>query len=70
MNNSLKIEGHALAKFKEICKKYPDKEAIIYLGKRFSYLQLNELGDRIATAISSLGVSENDKVFIPIVSSG
>lgn len=64
MENSLLIEGHALRRFKEMCQKYPDKTAIIYLGKRFSYIKLKELGDRFATALSDLGVRENDKVFI------
>lgn len=58
------VEGHALAKFKEMCQKYPDKPAVIYLGEKFSYLKLKELSDRFATALTELGVRENDKVFL------
>lgn len=58
------VEGHALAKFKEMCQKYPDKPAVIYLGEKFSYLKLKELSDRFATALNELGVRENDKVFL------
>ncbi len=49
-----------------ICEKYPDKPAIIYLGEKFSYLKLRNLVRKFAGALSELGVKANDKVMIYI----
>ena len=64
MEGHLGLDKHALFTFDEACRKYPDKAAVIYLGKAFSYKKLKELSDRFATALYDLGVRENDKVFI------
>ena len=48
----------------DICKKYPHKPAIIYLGEKFSYSQLRDLVRRFAGSLSKLGVGMNDKVMI------
>ena len=50
--------------FDRACVKYPDKTAIIYLGERFSYMNLKNLIDRFATALHDLGVRDNDKVML------
>ena len=64
METAYKVEETALYSFEESCRKYPDKVALIYLGKAFSYQRLKEMADRFATALSELGVKENDRVFI------
>lgn len=64
MESVLTASEHALVSFEQMCQKYPDKPAIIYLGEEFSYRELKELSDRFATALADLGVKENDKVFI------
>jgi long-chain acyl-CoA synthetase len=50
--------------FERIADSAPDKTAIFFLGKRFSYAQLRELIYRFATALDGLGVRDNDKVGI------
>jgi long-chain acyl-CoA synthetase len=50
--------------FERIAHHAPDKTAVIFLGKRFSYAQLRELIYRFATALDGLGVKDNDKVGI------
>ncbi|MEE8598059.1 MAG: AMP-binding protein, partial [Dehalococcoidales bacterium] len=55
---------YTFTRFDEICARYPDKTAIIYLGERFSYALLRELILRFATGLHSLGVSKGDRVMI------
>ena len=40
----------------------PDKVAIIFEGKRYTFSQLNERVNRLANALSNLGVSKGDRV--------
>lgn len=42
----------------------PDKTAIIFEGKKFTYSQLNERCNRLAHALSSMGVKKGDRVAI------
>jgi long-chain acyl-CoA synthetase len=57
---------YTFTRLDEICKKYPDKTAIIYLGERFSYATLSELIRRFATGLHNLGVRKGDRVMIYI----
>jgi long-chain acyl-CoA synthetase len=57
---------YTFTRFDEICARYPDKTAIIYLGERFSYALLRELILRFATGLHNLGVSKGDRVMIYI----
>jgi len=41
---------------------YPEVEALIFMGTRISYRELNALVNRCARALSSLGVKKGDKV--------
>lgn len=50
-----------LERITEYC---PDKVALHYLGEKFTYLRLQELINRFATALYDLGVKKNDKVMI------
>ncbi len=54
------------SRFEEICKRYPRRRALIYLGEVFTYRRLKELIDRFATALSDLGVGHQDKVMLYI----
>ncbi|MDI7261704.1 MAG: AMP-binding protein [Thermodesulfobacteriota bacterium] len=56
-------------RFEQMCKKYPDRPAIIYLGKRFSYAGLWDLINRFATALNQMGVGKGDKVTIYVSNS-
>lgn len=42
--------------------KYPDNEALIYMGRTFTYSGLQELINRFATALADLGVKKGDRV--------
>ena len=57
---------YTFTRFDEMCAKYPDNTAIVYLGERFSYGKLSDLIDRFATGLNSLGVGKGDRVMIYI----
>lgn len=52
-----------------MCEKYPEKPAIIYLGKSWTYRELKELIDRFAMALYRLGVNHGDKIMLYIPNS-
>jgi long-chain acyl-CoA synthetase len=56
-------------RFDRMCEKYPDRPAIIYLGKNFSYSRLKDLIDRFATSLTQMGIGKGDKVMIYISNS-
>lgn len=64
MQGTSLMHQNALFTFGRNCQSFPDREALVYLGKSYSYSQLKELSDRFATALYELGVTEDDKVFI------
>lgn len=41
---------------------YPDKEALIFEGHRFTYRQINQRVNRLANALLDLGIGKGDKV--------
>jgi len=43
-------------------RNYPDKVALIMMGKKISFQQLDELVNRFATALAELGIQKGDKV--------
>ena len=57
-------EEYIFTRFEEICEKYPDRPALIFLGEPFSYARLRDLIDRLATALNQLGVKKGDRVMI------
>ena len=54
------------AAIERIVEKYPDKPAIIYLGKTWTYKELKELIDRFANALYHLGIRHGDRVMLYI----
>jgi long-chain acyl-CoA synthetase len=67
LNLALVIEQHA--------RLTPEKEAVVFGDKRFTYGQINGLANRVAHALNQLGIGHGDKValscpnlpFFPIV---
>jgi long-chain acyl-CoA synthetase len=57
-------EEYIYTRFYESCAKYPKNTAIIYLGEKFSYEQLQEHIERFATGLTDLGVKKDDRVII------
>ncbi|MFW6146799.1 MAG: class I adenylate-forming enzyme family protein [Thermodesulfobacteriota bacterium] len=51
-------------RFDRMSKKYPDKTAIVYLGKAFSFIRLRDLSERFAGALADMGVKKGDRVMI------
>lgn len=50
----------------ETAKKYPDKPALIFFGKKITYRQLDEMSDRIAGFLRGLGVKKGDRVIVDL----
>lgn len=57
---------YIFTRFDEICAKYPDNTAVVYLGERFSYAKLRDLTERFASSLNNLGVGKGDRVMIYI----
>ena len=68
LKNSLENEL-TFTRFDQMCEKYPDRPAIIYLGEKFTYARLGNLIDRFASALLDLGIGKGDKVMIYISNS-
>ena len=62
-------EEYTFAKFEQMCEKYPDRAAIVYLGERFSYSKLRDFTNRFASALNNLDVGKGDRVMIYIANS-
>jgi len=45
-------------------EKHPDHTAIIYLGKKISYKELDLFSDKFASALNSLGMKKGDRVAV------
>jgi long-chain acyl-CoA synthetase len=50
--------------FKEVSKRNPKKRALIFLGKKFSYSELEEIVLRFAASLYGLGIEEGDRVIL------
>ena len=51
-------------RFDKMSERYPDKTAVLYLGERLSFSQLQNLSERFAGALADLGVKKGDKVMV------
>jgi long-chain acyl-CoA synthetase len=59
-------EEYTFSRFEQMCQRYSDRPAIIYLGEAFTYAHLKELIDRFTTALYNLGVGPHDRIMIYI----
>lgn len=48
--------------FEETAKRYGKKSACEYLGKKYTWEELKDLVDRLATALAALGIAKGDRV--------
>jgi len=55
---------YTFSAFEDASRKFPQRDALIYLGRRFSYRFLKQMIDQFATALYRLGVGHQDKVMI------
>ncbi|MFH1091990.1 MAG: class I adenylate-forming enzyme family protein, partial [Pseudomonadota bacterium] len=44
--------------------RFPDKEALVYLDRRYTYKQLNERVNRLANALTARGFKKGDKIAV------
>ncbi len=58
------VDEEVINGFERIAASYPDKTAIIFLGRKYSYAELRELSYRFAKALYELGIRNNDRVLI------
>ena len=47
-------------------EKYPDKTALIFIGKKISYRELNEISDRVAAFLFELGIGKGSRVIVDL----
>ncbi|MCP4657731.1 MAG: long-chain fatty acid--CoA ligase [bacterium] len=57
-------QEHTFTRLYEICERFPDRVALVFLGTSFTYRELRESIDRFATALHGLGVSQHDRVML------
>jgi long-chain acyl-CoA synthetase len=50
--------------FEEVAKRNPNKPALIYLGEKFSYLELRDMVLRFAASLHVMGIGEGDRVIL------
>ena len=62
MGNS--SSGSIYGAFKNVVTDAPDKQALVYLGKKYTFSQLKDLVKRLAENLSVLGVKKEDKAMI------
>ncbi len=55
--------------FYEVVEKFGKKTAIIFYGKKLSYLELKDSVDRMATALADMGVTKGDTVALCLLNS-
>ncbi|MBW1960583.1 MAG: AMP-binding protein [Deltaproteobacteria bacterium] len=56
-------------RFDLMSEKYPDRTAIIYLGKRFTFSHLKNLSERFAASLIDMGIQKGDRVLLYIPNS-
>ena len=59
--NPLDVET-AVSIFDRVCARQPEREAIVYRGRRVTYGELKERADQLAGGLLELGVRRGDKV--------
>jgi long-chain acyl-CoA synthetase len=50
--------------FEKVCRDFPDKPALLYLGVKYRYSELHEATDQLAASLHHLGVSKGDKTIL------
>ena len=58
------ISSTIYEQFEKVCRDFPDKPALLYLGMKYSYSELHEATDHLAASLYHLGVSRGDKTIL------
>jgi long-chain acyl-CoA synthetase len=60
---TVKFENLTMPEFlSRTARRFPRRDALIYLGKRISFAELDRLADRFASALKMIGVKKGDRV--------
>jgi len=62
-------EKSVVEMFDESTDKWKDKTALVFYGRKISYRELRDQTDRLATALSNLGVKKGDRVALLLLNS-
>ncbi len=65
-NTKIREDELTFTRFDKMSERYPDKTAVLYLGERLSFAQLQDYSERFGGALTDLGVKKGDKVMIYI----
>ncbi|HYA90852.1 MAG TPA: class I adenylate-forming enzyme family protein [Thermodesulfobacteriota bacterium] len=56
--------GSIYEQFERVCRDFPDKPALIYLGKQYRYSQLREAVEGLAASLHRMGVFKGNKAIL------
>lgn len=65
----MKAKENIYKRFEQIAEANPNKNAVIYLGTRFSYIKLKEMVEKFSISLLNIGINSGDKVIIYISNS-
>ena len=61
---TMQMIGSIYEQFEKVCRDFPDKPAIIYLGKAYTFSQLKEATENLAANLHRLGLKKGDKAIL------
>jgi long-chain acyl-CoA synthetase len=56
--------GNIIDLFKRTAKQFPDEPALIYLGSKYTYSQVEQMVESLAASLSRMGIGRDDKAII------
>ena len=56
--------GSIYEQFEKVCRDFSERPAIVYLGKKYTYSQLNEAVQGLAASLYRLGLKKGDKAIL------
>ena len=56
--------GSIYEQFEKVSRDFPEKPALIYLGKQYRYSQLREAVESLAASLHKMGVSKGGKAIL------
>jgi long-chain acyl-CoA synthetase len=65
-NTKIREDELTFTRFDKMSERYPDKTAVLYLGERLTFAQLQDYSQRFGGALTDLGVKKGEKVMIYI----
>jgi long-chain acyl-CoA synthetase len=60
----MQITNSIYEQFERVCRDFPEKPALIYLGRAYTFSQLKEATENLAAGLHRLGVNRGDKAIL------